>query len=57
MLSVEKCKKYLKNSDYTEQQIEEIRDNLYQLAEILVDDYIQKKGAKNDKKQNRIKIK
>ncbi len=57
MLSIEKCKKYLKNSDCNEQQIEEIRDNLYHLAEILVADYISKKGTSNDKNQNRISIK
>jgi len=51
MLSVEQCKKFIKNSNYTDQQIEEIRDNLYQLAEILVDDYISKKGVKNDNRQ------
>lgn len=41
MLSVEQCKKYLKDGDYTKQEIEEIRDSLYQLAEILVTEYIE----------------
>jgi hypothetical protein len=43
MLSIEQCKKHLKNCDYTEQQIEEIRDSLHQLASILVEKYLDKK--------------
>lgn len=42
MLSIQQCKRYLKNSQYSEQQIEERRDILYQLANILVDDWIKK---------------
>lgn len=42
MFSIQKCKGYLKNPQYSEQQIEEIRDSLYQLADILVDDYLKK---------------
>jgi hypothetical protein len=43
MLSFQLCKKYLKNNTYTNQQTEEIRDKLYQLAEILVSSYISNK--------------
>lgn len=50
MFSIQQCKRYLKNPEYSEQQIEEIRDSLYQVAGILVDDYFKKDGA-TDKKQ------
>jgi len=40
MLSVEKCKEFLKGREYTAQEVEEIRDSLYQLANILVLEYI-----------------
>jgi len=45
MLSVNHCKEYLNNSknSYTDKEIEEIRDSLYQIAEILVEDYLNKK--------------
>jgi len=43
MLSFQLCKKYLKNNTYTNQQTEEIRDKLYQLAEILISSYISNK--------------
>lgn len=42
-LSIEQCRKYLKNCEYTDEQVEEIRDSLYQLANVLVDDYLNKK--------------
>ena len=43
MLSVEQCKKHLANNDYTDEQIEEIRENLYQLANVFVEEYLQSK--------------
>jgi len=50
MLSVEKCKEFLKGREYTAQEIEEMRDSLYQLATILVDSHIKNKmGNKNEK--------
>lgn len=42
MLSIQQCKRYLRNPQYSEQQIKEIRDIVYQLANILVDDWIKK---------------
>lgn len=42
MFSISHCKKYLDNS-YTDKEIEEIRDSLYQIAEISVEDYLSKK--------------
>lgn len=43
MLSFQSCKKLLKKDTCNNQQIEEIRDNLYQLAEILISSYISNK--------------
>jgi len=43
MLSAEKCKELLKGREYTAQEIEEIRDSLYQLATILVNNYVERK--------------
>lgn len=51
MLSVDQCKKCLKNASYTEREIEEIRDNLSQLAEMLVSAYLRKRVAKDDRKE------
>ena len=49
MLSTEQCKKYLKGADYTIEQIERIKDSLYQAAEILVAQYINDRN--NDKQK------
>lgn len=43
MLSVEKCKELLKGQEYTAQEIEEIRDSLYQMASILVSKFMEEK--------------
>ena len=48
-LSIEECKKYLKGAGYTEQEIVEMRDELYQLATILVKNYIGQKKQKKEK--------
>lgn len=40
MLSVEQCKKYLKGYNYTDQEIEQIRDSFYQVADILIENYL-----------------
>lgn len=37
MLSVDECKKYLKG--YDEKQVEAVRNELYQLATLLIDSY------------------
>jgi len=41
MLSISQCKKFLK-SDYQDNEIEEIIDVSYQLATVLVYDFIEK---------------
>ena len=46
MLSVEHCEKYFKDSDYEKEEIENIRESLYQFAEILVGDYIERNKKK-----------
>lgn len=43
MLSVKECKQYLHPGNYTDEQIEHIRDSLYQLADLFITEYI---GAK-----------
>ena len=49
MLSTEQCKKYLKGADYTIEQVERIRNSLYQAAEILIEQYIKDKKNDNQK--------
>ena len=47
MLSVQECKQYLRKGDFTDEQVEQIRDNLYQLADLFIAEYIKtKKGGK-----------
>lgn len=43
MFSFQSCKKLLKKDTYNDQQIKEINENLYQLAEILIENYISNK--------------
>ena len=43
MLSFQLSKKIFKKNTYNDQQIKEIHDNLYQLAELLVEKYISNK--------------
>ena len=49
MLSVEHCEKYFKDSDYEKEEIENIRDFLYQFAEVLVGDYLERNKKKKIK--------
>jgi len=46
MLSAEQVKKLLPSGHYTDEQIEEIRDSIYQLATIMVNDYVAQKEQK-----------
>ena len=46
MLSFQLSKKIFKKNTYTDQQIKEIHDNLYQLAELLISKYILNKHNK-----------
>ena len=49
MLSIEECKKYLHNGNYTDEQVEQIRQSLYQLADLFITEYIKTKKAKTNK--------
>ena len=53
MLSPNEARKYLKSGNYTEEELMQILDSIYQLAELLVNQYMTKKqsevGNKNDK--------
>ena len=40
MLSITECRRYLKNCAYSTKEVEEIRDCLHQLANLLVNDYL-----------------
>jgi hypothetical protein len=44
MLSIEKCKKYLNDNSYTDEEIEVIRSSLYQAAELLINKFIEDKN-------------
>lgn len=44
MLSIEKCRTLIPDSEtYSDEQIEEIRASVYELAGIALDDYMEKK--------------
>lgn len=47
-LSIEQCKKYLPKGSYADAEVEKIRDGLYQLASILVEDYLKSKERKKN---------
>lgn len=51
MLSIVECRRYLKDCAYPTKKIEEIRDCLYQLANLLVNDYI------SDKEEAKLRMK
>ena len=42
MFSIQQCKRYLKKRQYSEQQIGDISYSLYQLANLLVDNWLKK---------------
>ncbi len=42
MLSIQRCREHLGETDLSDKQIEEFRDNLYVLCETIIDDYIEK---------------
>lgn len=45
MLSIEDCRKLIENdSELTDEQIVEIRDAMYNLADLALDAYFQEKG-------------
>ncbi len=50
MLSVKKCKAILNDNSYTDKEIEEIRNSLYQAAELLIDKFVK------DRKDNGRKV-
>lgn len=58
MLSIEQCRKYLgdNGSSMTEQEVDELKNLLYQLANVLVDGFLEGKDLKNgDSKTDRSK--
>jgi len=58
MLSVEQCRKYLgdNGSKLGDQEVNELKNLLYQLAGVLVDDFLEVKERENgDGKTNRSK--
>jgi hypothetical protein len=46
MLQIEKIREILNDENLSDEQILEIRDNLYELAEIAIESYIKEKGIK-----------
>jgi len=40
MLSLQDCKKHLKTDEFTDEQIEQIRESLHQLAELFITEYL-----------------
>ena len=51
MFSVEECKKCLRKGDFTDEQAEQIRDNLYQLADLFIAEYVKSERTTNGMKQ------
>jgi len=49
MLSIEECRKHLKenSSQTTDEEIEQIRETLYQIANVLVNNYLEVKNNAN----------
>ena len=47
MLTVDECKRYLPDKSLSNAQIEEIRDALYQMAHILVEQHLMQRNEKN----------
>jgi len=46
MISIERCRQILKNDNYSDEEIRKIREILYQLAEMLFDEYMKQNKAK-----------
>jgi hypothetical protein len=56
-LSIEECKKHLPANKYTDAQVEEMKDGLYQLATILIDEFKSKAVPDlMERSQSQIKI-
>ena len=45
MLSVQECKRYLRQGEFSDERVEQIRDSLYQLADLFIREYIKTKKA------------
>ena len=56
MLSVNYCKRYFSNkkNSYSDKEIEEIRDILYQMAEVSIDEYLLRKINTNKYKVQKV---
>ena len=51
MLSNEECKAYIKKYNLTEKQISQIKDNLYAILEVVIDEYLS--NAKKEYEKDR----
>lgn len=51
MLTLEQCRIYLGKNDYSNIEVEEIRENLYQFAEIFVQDFIENQRNNNGNRE------
>ena len=40
MLSIKECRKLLKNDNLSDDEVEEINNSLYQLADVLIESYL-----------------
>ncbi|MBU0648088.1 hypothetical protein KJ855_02815 [Patescibacteria group bacterium] len=40
MLTIKECRKYLKKYTLSNKQIEELRDNMYSIVDVILEDYI-----------------
>jgi|GEM_PF-3457103 len=54
MLSVEECRKYLKKGDFSDNQVNEIKDSFYQLARILVAEFLKKNKSENSTEEKHV---
>jgi len=49
MLTIEKSRKLIPNSnEYTDEEIKRIRDDIYKLAEIAIDAYLEKRATNSE---------
>lgn len=45
MLSVQECKQCLRKGDFTDEQVAQLRDSLYQTADLFIAEFIKTKKA------------
>jgi hypothetical protein len=47
MLSIEECRKLLHNTELTDDEVQKLRDSMYDLVSSMIEDYNDKKKSKN----------